>query len=128
MGHGFLRLRRWDFLEHGLDGLDTDFYAFGDGDFRNKDLKDWTRIFRLRRWDFLEQGLDGWDTDFSPSAVGILGTRIGWIGHGFYAFGDGDFRNKDWTDGTRIFTPSAMGIFGNTDWMDRTRINKTEFL
>ena len=70
MGHGFLRLRRWDFLEHGLDGLDTDFYAFGDG----------------------------------------------------------DFRNKDWTDGTRIFTPSAMGIFGNTDWMDRTRINKTEFL
>jgi hypothetical protein len=43
----------------------------------------------------LEHGFNGWDTDlispsaedgtriFLPSAGGFLGTRIGWIGHGY---------------------------------------------
>ncbi len=108
-GWGFFSLRLmgflehgWDFLEHGLDGWDTDFslrlywvlehglngldtdLAFGFWIFLG------TRIGRMGYgfsdfgfWIFQEHGLDGWDTDFGLRLWDFLGTRIGRMGHGF---------------------------------------------
>jgi hypothetical protein len=61
---------------------------------------------KIRKKNWMERVfLDG---DFIAFGGGILGTRIGWMGHGF--FGIGIFRNTDWMDGIRILSPSAFGF------------------